>query len=60
MNKFEVKINELATDNRVINFEDNYYYVGDDAMSLQSSSIIDINNYETLEYAAPIFVYKII
>lgn len=55
-----VAVSEFVHDDRVIPFEGKNYYVGDDALALQSSSIIDVNKYELLEYYAPVFLFKII
>lgn len=54
----EVNVNELVTDDRVITHKDNSFYIGKDALQVQSSSIIDISTYELLEYFSPMFLYK--
>lgn len=56
----KVHVNELVKDSRVVSYEDSHYYVGDDALAVESNSIMDINNYSMLEFAAPIFLYKIL
>lgn len=55
-----VNVNEIVKDNRVVNYKDNNYYVGEDALSVQSSSIITIDDYQKLEYYSPLFIYKAI
>lgn len=49
--------NPLVRDERIYSFEGRDFYVGDDAYKMQTSSIIDINTYELLEFFAPLFVY---
>lgn len=53
-----VEVNELISDDRVITVGEQHFYLGKDALQLQSASIIDINTYEKLEYFAPMFVYR--
>ncbi|BCG50035.1 ParM/StbA family protein [Ralstonia phage RP13] len=52
----EVKLNDMVTDRRVITYRDHSFYVGKDALNVQSSSIIDVKGYEQLEFFAPIFL----
>lgn len=42
----------------LINGEIHQVYVGEDALALPSSQIIDITNYEALEAYAPVFIHK--
>ena len=50
------KSNEYIKDLRIYNFKGNSYYVGSDAMSLPSKSLIDIIEYKNLEYYAPLLL----
>lgn len=54
-----VEKHELANDKRIVEFENEHYYVGDDALAVASNQILDINSYAKLEFAAPIFIYKV-
>lgn len=54
----EVEVNELVKDKRVITYEGKSYYIGEDALNMSTSSIIDLSKYEELEFYAPVFVYK--
>lgn len=54
----EVKLNSMVKDDRVITYNDKSYYIGKDALHVQSSSIIDIDSYDKLEYFSPLFLYK--
>lgn len=60
----EVKVNgelsEYVTDPKAAYFKGKTYYIGEDAMKLDSSALIDIVDYENLEYFAPIFVHHAI
>lgn len=53
-----VQKNDMVNDNRLIQLDDKYFYVGEDALHLPSDSIIDISDYAKLEYFAPLFMYK--
>ena len=55
----KVKANPLVNDSRIIEFEKESYYVGADALSVQSDAIIDISNYARLEFFTPLFIYKV-
>lgn len=56
----EVVVNESVQDKRVISFNDKHYYIGKDALNVESSSIIDIDTYSKLEYFSPLFVYRVL
>lgn len=56
----QVPKNELVSDNRIVTYDGNTYYVGSDALSVQTESIIEITDYSKLEYFAPLFVFKAI
>lgn len=47
---------EYITDHKIYNYKDNSYYVGNDALSLPSDSLIDIIEYKNLEYYAPLLL----
>lgn len=55
-----IETSDLVTDNRVISYDKNYYYIGKDALALQTESIIEIVDYDKLEYFSPLFVMKAI
>ena len=44
--------------NRIRNFDSNYYFVGDDAKHLPSANLIDISDYKNLEYYAPLLLHN--
>ena len=50
---------EVVQDNRIYDYKDKSYYVGEDALSLESSRIIDIMDYSRLEFYAPLIVHHI-
>ena len=50
------KANEYIKDNKIYNYKEHNYYVGEDAKALPSENIIDITEYKNLEYYAPLFV----
>lgn len=50
--------NEMVNDDRLIPLDDKYFYVGEDALHLPTDSIVDISDYNKLEYFAPLFIYK--
>ena len=52
--------NDIVTDNRQYLYKDKYYYVGEDALALESNRIIDVLDYNNLEYFAPLFLIHII
>lgn len=52
------KRNEYVSDNRIYEFHDNFYYVGEDALNLPSENLVDITEYKNLEFYAPLFAYK--
>ena len=51
---------EYVADTRIVDFKEHSYYVGEDALSLPSSSMVDIAEYKNLEYYAPLFLYHAI
>lgn len=53
-----VEKNEMVNDDRLISYDNKFFYVGDDALCLPSDSIIDITDYSKLEYFSPILIYK--
>lgn len=54
------KTNEHLNDAKVIEFGGYSYYVGEDALTLPSESLIDITDYDNLEHYAPLMMYKAI
>lgn len=48
---------QLVKDVKLIEFEDEYYYAGDDALKCESESIIDAVEYAALEKYAPVFLF---
>ena len=54
------KRNEHVTDNRIYDFRDHSYNVGEHALHLPSENLIDITDYKNLEYYAPLFLYHAI
>nr|DAS83427.1 MAG TPA: hypothetical protein [Caudoviricetes sp.] len=53
-----VEKNEMVNDERLIPYLEKYFYVGEDALHLPTDTIIDISDYNKLEYFAPLFIYK--
>lgn len=51
---------DIITDSRQYLYKDKYYYVGEDALALESNRIIDITSYNNLEYFAPLFLVHVI
>lgn len=49
--------NAYVADNRVLDFKEHAYYVGEDALNLPSANMVDISEYKNLEYYAPLFLY---
>lgn len=49
----------IVKDDRVLQYKDGMYYVGEDAYALESNKIIDILDYDHLEYFAPLIIYHI-
>ena len=54
------KRNEHVNDNRIYDFKEHSYYVGENALHLPSENLIDITEYKNLEYYAPLFLYHVI
>ena len=54
------KKNPHLNDERVVDFKEHAYYVGEDALTLPSESMIDITDYDNLEYYAPLMLHKAI
>lgn len=50
------KANQYIKDNKIYNYKDHDYYVGDDASALPSDNLIDITEYKNLEFYAPVFL----
>lgn len=50
------KANQYIKDNKIYNYKDHDYYVGDDASALPSENLIDITEYKNLEFYAPVFL----
>lgn len=46
-----------VSDNRVVDYKEHSYYVGEDALNLPSANMVDISEYKNLEYYAPLFLY---
>lgn len=55
-----VNTSALVNDNRIVSLGDDHYYLGADALSLESNKIIDISSYEQLEKFAPLFIARTI
>lgn len=51
------KRNEYIQDNRIYDYKEHSYYVGEHALHLPSDNLIDITEYKNLEYYAPLFLY---
>jgi hypothetical protein len=49
-----VSVNEHITDKKIYNYRGNNYYIGEQALHLESSKIIDLLTYENLETYAPL------
>ena len=49
----------IVKDDKIIAYAGNSYYVGEDVYSLESSRIIDINDYSHLEFFAPIICHYV-
>lgn len=45
-----------VSNEKIRQYDENYYFCGDDAKHLPSQNIIDISEYKSLEYYAPLFV----
>lgn len=54
------KRNEYVQDQRIYDFKEHSYYVGENALHLPSENLIDITDYKNLEYYAPLFLYHVI
>lgn len=54
-----VNKNEMIQDPRIFNYEGKDWYVGEDAMKLPSTSIVDVKDYKSLEFFAPLFIYYV-
>lgn len=52
--------NPLVSDARMMEYNDNFYYVGDLALSLQSSKILDMTHYNNLEVFSPLIIEYIL
>jgi len=49
--------NENVQDERIYNFKDHNYYVGENAEHLPSENIINISDYKNLEFYSPLFLH---
>lgn len=54
------KKSTFVQDNRIFNFKEHSYYIGNDALNLPSANMIDICEYKNLEFYAPLFLYYVI
>jgi hypothetical protein len=54
------KKNEFINDNRIYDYKDYAYYVGENASHVPSDNIVSITEYKNLEYYAPLFLYHAI
>lgn len=54
------KKNEFISDNRIYEYKDYAYYVGENASHVPSDNIVSIVEYKNLEYYAPLFLYHAI
>jgi len=54
------KKNEHVADNRIYDYKDYSYYVGENANHVPTADIIDIQDYDKLEYYSPLFLYHVI
>lgn len=52
--------NPHVNDNRIYEYNDYAFYVGENALHLPSDNLIDITDYKNLEYYAPLFLYHVI
>lgn len=49
---------EGVANDKIYNYDENHYFVGDDARHLPSANLIEIGaEYKNLEYYAPLFIY---
>ena len=48
---------EGVQNDSIIHFDENFYFIGDDANHLPSDNLVNITEYKNLEYYAPLFVY---
>lgn len=55
-----VESSEYLTDDRAVTYEGRPYYVGEDALQVESSRIRDVPDYKALEKYTPVFIGKII
>jgi hypothetical protein len=49
--------NPHVEDNRIVDYRDHSYCIGENANHLPSDNLIDITDYKNLEYYAPLFLY---
>ena len=67
MDKFPSTVAKVTVNNDLVGIQDpklieyrgDTYYVGDDALAMDSASIIDMTTYEGLELLTPIFLHKV-
>jgi len=54
------KRNPNVEDNRIYDYKEHSYYIGDNANHLPSDNRVDMSDYKNLEYYAPLFLYHAI
>ncbi|HEG8091865.1 TPA: hypothetical protein SFZ51_001468 [Campylobacter jejuni] len=54
-----VQKNKMIEDKRIFSYDGKEWYVGEDALKLPSTSIVDVKDYKALEYFAPLFIYYV-
>lgn len=42
---------------RIVQYDENHYFIGEDAKHLPSANLVEIQEYKNLEYYAPLFIY---
>lgn len=48
---------EGVQNERILHYDENYYFVGNDAKHLPSANLIDLTDYKNLEYYAPLLLH---
>lgn len=43
---------------RIVQYDENHYFIGEDAKHLPSANLVEIQEYKNLEYYAPLFIYN--
>lgn len=49
---------EGVQNERIVHYEESYYFVGEDAKHLPSANLIEVTDYKNLEFYAPLFIYQ--